>query len=438
MVGNTENLPPSLPPQVTPSLLRRTGAAAGLGTLVEFFDYAAYSYLATTLGTVFFPAADPATALLDTFAIFAASFLMRPIGAVVWGHVGDRWGRQRTLATTIVIMSGSTFAVAFIPSHATIGIAAPFLLLLLRLTQSFSAAGEYSGAGVFLAEYAPRHARGRYASIIPSAAAAGFLAASLFATVLYHSLSEQAMTSWAWRLPFLIAGPLGAIGLYLRNRLEDSPQFRDLAERRNIKRAPVRDAIKADWRPLLLLFMIIALNAGGYYLLLSYTPTYLTQQAHMSSATANLIVTIALAIYVGLVPLTAWLSDRVGRKPVLAAASVLFIALTYPALALLSSTATVVIAFFIVLGLLVIFSFNDAVFPAFFAENFATHSRYTGFALPFNLGNAIFGGTAPYIATWLIAHTGTPRSPALYLMALALVALIAVVLSHETHRNTLR
>lgn len=419
------------------SLLRRVTAAAGVGTLVEFFDYASYAYLASTLSVVFFPAASPTTALLNTFAVFAVSFIMRPIGALVWGNLGDRLGRRRILAVTIVIMSASTLAVGLVPSHATIGIAAPVLLLILRMTQSFSAAGEYSGASTFIVEYAPAPSRGRYTSVVPMAAAAGFLLASLCSTVLYRYLSEGAMVSWGWRVPFVLAAPMGLVGLYIRRRLEDTPRFTALVERRQVDPTPIRSGFRKNGKAMFLLFLLIGLNAGGYYLLLAYTPTYLVEQVGLSNGVATLVVTGALGVYVFMVPVAASLSDRIGRRRTLIVACVLFLLLTWPALRLLS-TAGAVGAFAIVVGLLGVFALNDGVFPAFLGESFTTTSRFTGFALPFNLGNAIFGGTMPYVATWLIDRTGSPLAPAYYLMVLAVVALLALAALRETSGRPLR
>ena len=220
----------SITDSVPPSTIRRVVLASGLGTLLEYFDYASYSYLAARPSPWSSSPGDRAVALTSTFAVFALSFLVRPLGAFVWGSLGDKIGRKSILATTIILMSGATFLIGFIPSFATIGVAAPILLLLLRMTQSFSASGEYAGAGTFIAEYAPAAKRGLLTSVVPIAAAAGFLAASLMATVLYASASPEFIQEWGWRIPFLIAGPLGIVGLWLRMRLEDTPQFRRMLE----------------------------------------------------------------------------------------------------------------------------------------------------------------------------------------------------------------
>jgi MHS family proline/betaine transporter-like MFS transporter len=430
------------------SVLRRVLMASGLGTLLEYFDYASYSYLATTIAVVFFPGEDRTVALLSTFAVFALSFLVRPIGAFVWGSLGDRLGRKTILATTILIMSGATFLIGFLPGHAVIGIAAPILLLLLRMTQSFSASGEYAGAGTFIAEYAPAARRGLLTSVVPMAAAAGFLLASLMATVFYATMSAEVMQSWGWRIPFLVAGPLGVLGLWLRSRLEDTPQFRRVQEAEaEARRDAAMHATKAPrsdrWREaarsipsMVKALLVMSLNAGAYYLLLSYIPTFLIEEAGMSESSANLVVTIALVVYLGLIPLAAQFSDRIGRKRTLIISSVAFIVLSYPIMSLFS-VGGVLLATAVLIVSLMFFAMNDAVFPSYFTEMFGTRSRYLGFALPFNVGAMLFGGVAPLIGTWLIAQTGNPSSPAFFLIFVGVLSLVGLLLSAETTRTEL-
>jgi MHS family proline/betaine transporter-like MFS transporter len=425
------------------SVLRRVLLAGGLGTLLEYFDYASYSYLATTIAVVFFPSEDRTVGLLSTFAVFALSFLVRPIGAVFWGSLGDRLGRKTILATTILIMSGSTFLIGFIPGYASIGVLAPLLLLLLRMTQSFSASGEYAGAGTFIAEYAPPKRRGLLTSVVPMAAAGGFLLGSLMATVLYAVTATEFMQTWGWRIPFLVAGPVGVLGLWLRSHLEDTPQFRRMHEReqaaaqrstitRSDRWAEVRRSLPSMFKALL----VMSLNAGAYYLLLSYVPTFLHEQAHMTESNSNLVVTIALVIYILLIPVVAHFSDRIGRKRMLMISSIAFIVLAYPIMSLLS-LGGVLLATTVLTVSLVFFAMNDAVFPSFFTEMFGTRSRYLGFALPFNVGAMLFGGVAPFIGTWLIKLTGSSTAPAIFLVLVGVLSLIGLLMSAETVRTEL-
>lgn len=410
---------------------KRVIAASFVGNFVEWFDYAVYGYLAVVIAGVFFPSSDPQAALLSTFAVFALSFFIRPIGGFIWGHIGDRIGRTAALSYSILIMSAATFAMALIPGHEAIGIASPILLLLVRVVQGFSAAGEYAGAASFLVEYAPDHRRGIYAAVVPASTATGLLFGSLFVTALTAVLSDDQMHSWGWRVPFLLAGPMGLIGRYIRTRLEDAPVFREIAEAEQQDATPVLDMFRYHWWALLRSIGAILLNAVGFYILLSYMPTYLHEEVGIGQTESFLATTIALLTYVGFIFLTGIASDRFGRKKVLLAASISFMVLTVPIFMLLDTgSVLLVILLQVVLGAML--TLNDGTLPSFLAESFPTRMRYSGFAVSFNVSNALFGGTAPFVATLLISALHTPLAPGYYLVAAAVGSLIAVTLSRET------
>ncbi|MBB5750167.1 MFS transporter [Micrococcus sp. TA1] len=424
-------------PEEIRSTRRRVVAASFIGNFVEWFDYAVYGYLAVTITAVFFPESDPQTGLMLTFALFAISFLVRPLGGFVWGHLGDRIGRRTALSWSILLMSMATFCIALIPSYAAIGIWAPITLLLLRVVQGFSASGEYAGASAFLVEYAPANRRGLFAAVVPASTATGLLLGSLIAALLTGLLDAGQMSDWGWRLPFLLAAPMGLIGRYIRNKLEDTPVFRELAEEDEAVKTPVSDLFTQHWRALLVASGAVLLNAVGFYVILSYMPTYLSQEIGLDETLSYIATTVALLTYIGFIFLTGMLSDRFGRKKVLISASVLFIVLTYPAFVLLGTGSFVVIVLVqILLGALL--TLNDGTLPSFLAEMFPTRVRYSGFAVSFNLSNAVFGGTAPLVATWLIATSGTDLAPSWYLMAAAAVSFVAVALAPETSRKPLR
>jgi MHS family proline/betaine transporter-like MFS transporter len=378
---------------------RRVIAASFIGNFVEWFDYAVYGYLAVTIATVFFPESDPQTGLLLTFALFAISFLVRPLGGFVWGHIGDKVGRRTALSLSILIMSGATFCIALIPGYDTIGIWAPVLLLIIRVVQGFSASGEYAGASAFLVEYAPANKRGLYAAVVPASTAAGLLLGSLMAGLLTTLLATEAMHSWGWRLPFLLAAPMGLIGRYIRTKLEDTPVFRELAKEDQAVKAPVSSLFRNHWRQLLQAVGAVLLNAVGFYVILSYMPTYLSSELGLGETESFLATTIALLTYIGFIFLTIVLVQ-------------------------------------ILLGAML--TLNDGTLPSFLAEMFPTRVRYSGFAVSFNLSNALFGGTAPFMATLLIAATANNLAPAWYLVGAAVISLIAVALSRETGNEPLR
>lgn len=419
------------------STRRRVVGASFIGNFVEWFDYAVYGYLATTIAVVFFPESDRQAALLSTFALFAVSFLVRPLGGFIWGSIGDRVGRRVALSWSILIMSLATFFIALIPSYAAIGFWAPVLLLLARVVQGFSASGEYAGASAFLVEYAPEGKRGLYAAVVPASTAAGLLLGSLIAALLTGLLSDAQMESWGWRLPFLLAAPMGLIGRYIRTKLEDTPAFQELANRDDVVKAPALDLFRDHWRPLVLSVGAVLLNAVGFYVILSYMPTYLSEQVGLGATESYLATTVALFTYIGFILVTGIASDRFGRKVVLMTASLCFLVFTVPAFMLLSTDSFLAIVLVqVLLGAML--TLNDGTLPSFLAEQFPTTVRYSGFAVSFNLANAIFGGTAPFVATLLISRTGNVLAPAWYLVAAAVITLVAVALARETSRDPLR
>jgi MHS family proline/betaine transporter-like MFS transporter len=421
------------PPAVAaePDVLRKVLGASFIGNFVEWFDYASYGYFATVIAVAFFPEIAPQAALLATFAVFAISFVIRPVGGIVWGAIGDRIGRRTALSWSILIMSGATTLIALLPSYHQVGLLAPVLLLLVRMVQGFSASGEYAGATAFIAEYAPTHRRGLFTSIVPASTAAGLLAGSLMSAALFALLDDAQMQAWGWRLPFLLAAPLGLIGLYIRLKLEDTPKFREMEARHQVEATPTAELFRDHRGRIAIAFGVTCLNAVGFYLILSYMPTYLMTELGLGEAKSFLATSISLAAYIGLIFLMGQLSDRFGRKTALVAASVLFIALTVPLFSLLDGASFLgIVLIQIAFGALL--TVNDGTLPCFLSELFPTRVRYSGFAFSFNAANALFGGTAPFVATWLIAATGSKLAPAWYLVAAAAVALVAMLLARET------
>ncbi len=421
-------------------IVKKVALSSFLGNFIEWFDYGSYAYYAVIISAVLFSADDPDTAdLIGTFAVFAISFVMRPIGALFWGSMGDKKGRKWTLSVSIFLMSGATFLIGCLPTYAAIGFGAPLLLLLLRMIQGFSAAGEYAGAATFLAEYAPTKKRGLYCSLVPASTAVGLLAASALAFATTALLSQEAVLSWGWRVPFLLAGPLGFIAHYIRTKLEDSPTYQAMQEVVSGEEGdtphPVRDLFRGHLRELIISFGACTLNAVGFYAVLTYLPTYLETAVGMPTGEAQMATNIALVVYVAFIFISGKMSDRFGRKKMLVTACVLFVLLTVPAFLILN-TAQFGLVLIAELALCFILTLNDGTLSSYLTETFPTEMRYTGFALSFNLANAIFGGTAPMISTWLIAVTGSTMSPAWYMVAVALVALVAMALSHEnSHKH---
>nr|WP_229517034.1 MFS transporter [Paraburkholderia terrae] len=364
-------------PSVERRLLKRAAMASFIGNFVEWFDYASYGYLATIIAVVFFPKTDSSTGLLAAYGVFAISFIVRPIGGVVWGHFGDKIGRRTALSLSILIMSCSTFVIAFLPTYAQIGMLAPVLLLLVRVVQGFSASGEYAGASAFLAEYAPEGKRGFYTSIVPASTAAGLLFGSIFVAVLHAVLTTEQIQSFGWRLPFLLAAPFGLIGRYIRVRLEDTPKFKALEGSHHVARAPVTELLSAHRGKMLIAFGVTCLNAVAFYLVLSYMPTYLSTEMGMGETASFIAATISLAAYIALIFLMGALSDRLGRKTMLVSASILFAVLTVPLFkGLAGASFAMIVLIQIAFGALL--TMNDGTLPCFLSEIFPTRVRYRG------------------------------------------------------------
>lgn len=422
---------------MSPAELRKSVFGAAIGNLIEWFDYASYGYFAVVMSSVFFATSNKTVALLSTFAVFAVSFIVRPFGGMIWGYYGDRLGRKRILVITVAIMTFATFAIGLIPSYATIGVFAPILLLLARLVQGFSAAGEYAGAAAFIAEHAPEKKRGFLVSMVPASTAAGMALGAIVAALLEFNLTTEALHSWGWRVPFLLSGPLGLSALWLRTKLEDPDMFKDALETmEKEEKPPMLEGLKENWQSIIISFGVISLNAVGFYIILSYMPTYLSEELGFDSALSKLTTILSLVTYAGALPIIGSLSDRIGRKPVLLGTSAIFIIFTYPIFLMLSWGGVAAVLAQIVLGF--ILAGNDGVLATFLTEMFPTKVRYSGFALSFNASNAMFGGTAPFVATLLISMTGNTFAPAFYLIAAAFAAFIALLFTRETANSPLR
>lgn len=411
--------------------LRKAVTGAAIGNTVEWFDFAIYGFLATYIAKNFFPSQDETAALLSTFAVFAAAFFMRPLGGFFFGPLADRIGRQRVLALVILLMAGSTVAIGLLPSYAAIGVFAPLLLLLLRCLQGFSAGGEYGSGACFLAEYAPDKRRGFIVSFLVWSVVIGFLLGSATVTGLEVVLSDSAMESYGWRIPFLIAGVLGVVGLYIRLRLKDTPEFEALREAGEVATSPLKEALTTSWRPILQIFGLVVIHNVGFYVVFTYLPTYFTKTLNFTKTNAFVSVTVASVVALILIPPLGALSDRIGRKPLLIAGALGFAVFALPLFLLLNS-GSLGAAFAAHAGLAAIEAVFASAALAAGAELFATRVRSSGYSIGYNTSVALFGGTAPYVATWLVARTGSNIAPAFYVIAAAVISLGTVLTMRET------
>ncbi|CAM5443285.1 glycine betaine/L-proline transporter ProP [Streptomyces violaceorubidus] len=410
-----------------PALVRRAVKAAALGNAMEWFDFGVYSYIAVTLGKVFFPSGNPTAQLLSTFGAFAAAFLVRPLGGMVFGPLGDRIGRQKVLAVTMIMMAAGTFAIGLIPSYATVGVWAPVLLLAARLVQGFSTGGEYAGASTFIAEYAPDRRRGFLGSWLEFGTLAGYIGGAGLVTLMTALLSDGDLMSWGWRVPFLIAGPMGIVGLYLRMRLEETPAFAAEMEKAETERpkVPLREMVTGQWRALLLCVGLVLVFNVTDYMLLSYMPSYLTSELRYDETHGLLVVLGVMALMMVVQPFAGALTDRVGRRPVIAAGCAGFLLLSVPALLLIRQGSLLAVALGMgALGLLLVCF--TASMPSALPALFPTRVRYGSLSIGFNVSVSLFGGTTPLVVTALIGATGNMMMPAYYMMAAAVVGGVAV------------
>lgn len=424
------------PPEVDLRTLRKVILAASIGNFVEWFDFAAYGFLATILTREFFPSGDPAVGLLKTFAVFAVAFAFRPLGGIVFGAIGDRIGRKRTLALTILTMAGATTLIGLLPTYAAIGAAAPFLLTLIRCVQGFSAGGEYAGACAYVMEHAPQHKRARYGSFLPVSTFSSFAVAAVVAYALDASLSADAMSSWGWRIPFLAAAPTGLIGLYLRMNLGETPAFCALEGEHNVSHAPLRDTLRTQAAAILKLGSFISVTALSFYMFTTYFATYLQVAGGLNRATSLLITVIALFFAAALCPLAGLYSDWAGRRRTMLTACAILIVTVYPSFSRVGSGhfwPSVIGVCLLAIGAVL----ANVVTPPLLSEVFPTRTRYTASAITFNLAFTLFGGTAPLVATWLITTTGNTMSPALYLVVIAVMGLTGGLMLSETSKISL-
>ncbi|SAL62246.1 general substrate transporter [Caballeronia terrestris] len=427
---------------VDQSLLKRAVGAMAIGNAMEWFDFGVYSYIAVTLGKVFFPSSNPTAQLLATFGTFAAAFLVRPLGGMVFGPLGDRIGRKRVLAMTMIMMAIGTFCIGLIPSYATIGIFAPILLLVARLLQGFSTGGEYGGAATFIAEFSPDKKRGFMASFLEFGTLVGYVLGAGVVAVLTATLSQESLLSWGWRIPFLVAGPLGLIGLYIRMKLEETPAFQREADKRESEahatpQRQFRETLMQQWKPLLLCVGLVLIFNVTDYMALSYLPSYLSATLKFNETHGLFIVLVVMVLMMPMTLFAGHLSDKIGRKPVMLAGCVGLLVLSIPALQLIRM-GTIVPIFSGMLILGVMLSCFTGVMPSTLPALFPTKIRYGALAIGFNVSVSLFGGTTPLVTAWLVDATGNLMMPAYYLMGASVIGIVSVLALHETARKPLK
>jgi MHS family proline/betaine transporter-like MFS transporter len=410
--------------------------AGAVGSVVEYFDFAVYGYVATILAANFFSSGDPTIALLNTLAAFALSFLLRPIGGIVFSHFGDKYGRKNALAATILTMSVASGLIGILPTYAAMGVGASVLLVLARCLQGFAAGGELGGAIAFVSEHSPDAKRGLLCSTTQTGALAGVLIASLLIALLNQLLGAETMKAWGWRLPFLIAIPLGLFGLWIRNRLAEAPQFQELEKSGHTDSAPVIHLFTGHAGALLQAVGLSTLLFSLYYVAYVYLNIHFQRVVGTTASLAFWSTSLTLAVSVLCMPMFGALSDKVGRKPIFIVASLLALVFAVPSFKWMQEGGATAVAMQVLLGLI-----ESALMGVAFstlAELFPAKVRYTGVALGFNIGGTVAGGTAPLISTWLVGVMHTPIAPAYFLAGTAVVTFITSLTLRETAGSKLR
>ncbi|OOY19686.1 MFS transporter [Thioclava sp. DLFJ5-1] len=413
--------------------------AGFIGNVVEWYDFALYGYLAGVIAPVFFPSNDPTAGLIATYGIFAAGFLMRPLGAAVFGWFGDRYGRARTMQISVVMMAMPTLFLGILPTYAQVGVLAPALLVLVRLLQGLSVGGEFSSSATYLVETAPLKKRGLTGSWANIGSMSGSLLGVGAAALVTNLFDAQTLADWAWRLPFLGGALLGTVAILIRRNLHTSEHFQQHHAGRD-ETSPLLEAFTTNRRETLLAVAFAASYGTCYYIAFVYLPEWLSGQGLMARDTALLINTAMTVLVIPAMPLAAIVGDRwVPRRVWIALAIGLLALVAWPLheWMLVSGGALlpVVIAHAVTFLLLAVPLGSG---PALFAEMFPERDRLSGYSVAFNIGLGIFGGLTPMIATSLIAATGMVTAPALYMLVAGLIAVIALVFTPDRSRAPLR
>ncbi len=419
----------------TPSGIRNITAGC-VGNVLEWYDFALYGFFAPIIAKLFFPSDNQISSLLATFGVFAVGFFMRPVGSVIFGILGDKLGRKRALELSVIMMAVPTTLIGVLPTYADVGILAPILMTLIRLIQGVSVGGEFTGSISFVVEHAPYPPgrRGFYSSWTVFSLLGGILLGSGIAGIVTNIYTQDQVQSFAWRLPFFLGIVIGLIGLYLRSGLDESPTFKRLKAAGQLSKRPIRDAIHNHWREILTVIGATCVGSINFYMIFVYLTTFLSTETHVMLSTALDLNTVSMVVLMILTPLMGLLSDVRGRKPVLIAGCLIIAIFAIPLFMVLTKghpLYDLLSQFVFALGLSMIFG----PFGAMMVELFPTKVRMSAVSIGYNVGFAVFGGTAPFVATYLIAATGSKISPSYYLVAAALISMFVFIKIRETFRD---
>jgi len=411
---------------------RRKVIVAGVtGNVLEWYDFAVYGFFAPIIGRLFFPSDDPTVSLIASFGAFAAGFLMRPIGAIIFGFIGDKIGRKRALVLSVLLMAIPSGMIGILPDHATIGVSAAVLMVLMRMLQGIAVGGEYTSSIVYLAEHAPSKRRGFFTSWTLVGAVGGILLGSGVGALLSNLLPAEAVSDWGWRIAFLSGIAVGVVGLLIRRHLPEMPKTES-----NDSANPIIDAFRTEWRAVTQVIGINIFNAVGFYLMFVYAVTWLIKEVKVPRSDALDINSLSLAVLLVLVPVFGALSDKVGRKSLLLFGSGGAVLLGYPLIMLMHHVDFMMIMMGQI-GFAILLAAYLSAIPATLTEMFPSRVRVSALSVGYNISLAIFGGTTPLVATWIIERSHDDLSIAWYLICGAAISFVFTVRLPETAHKPL-
>ncbi|MGW7796532.1 MFS transporter [Staphylococcus xylosus] len=408
--------------------------ATSIGNAIEWFDFGLYAQLAVILSANFFGNLPQEMQIVSTFAVFAFAFIVRPIGGIFFSHLGDKYGRKIVLSTTILLMAASTLMLGLLPTQEQIGIWAPILLLVVRMIQSFSTGGEYAGAMTYIAETAPDKTRGKLGSGLEIGTLSGSIMAAILAGLMYSLLSDQQMADWGWRIPFILAAPLGIVGIILRSSLDESPAYESSLEEKEELEYSYLDIFKYYWRDVVVCFTGVAFLNVANYMVLSYMPSFLNSTINLGGTMGSILSIVTMLIMIPAVFFFGWYSDKVGNKRTIIFGLAGFSLFSILAFWLMS----IPMIPFVLLGLFIIALFMstfEGVMPSVLPSMFHTKVRLRTLSLVYNIGAAVFGGLTPFILSTLVETTGQRIAPSYYLMFINVIGLIIFITMFKSTSN---
>ncbi len=399
--------------------------SCSLGNVLEWYDFGLFAIFSVLFSHLFFPPQDPQAAFIATLTIFAIGFLCRPIGALLFGFLGDTRGRAQTLRLSILMISLPTLLIGLLPTYQQIGLFAPVLLMLIRMWQGISIGGEYSGNLIYLAETAPASYRATFTALASTGANLGILLAALAGIICSYFFNDNVMRAWGWRVPYLLSGIFSLLVYFFRLRIQETTTFTFLKEKKHLVKNPIRTVFKVYPRELLRTLGLVCMGSTFYYFCFVYIPMYLSQTLYLSIARVSTLMTLLIGAMIILAPIAGFICDRVGRRKMLLFNASLVTLIVIPGFYFLQFNQWLILV--TVMSLFTIASsLEQGTTSIAVVENFPAPARYTGVSLGYNLGNGLLGGTVPIVCGWLLVHTQMILMPALYVASCALITLLTV------------